>query len=127
MLNSEQLKPILENSYNRNDWYKILRQNFNVDVLRENPPPIVSVSGNEFGTIAYELGDFDTSQGHKVGIYEVAVPGVKQIYRNKVGLRNLLKNVYQTDVDAALIVFTQGDKWRFSYVSEVTTRNPETG
>ncbi|MFD2143981.1 Eco57I restriction-modification methylase domain-containing protein [Mucilaginibacter antarcticus] len=127
MLNSEQLKPILENSYNRNDWYKILRQNFNVNVLRENPPPIVSVAGNEFNATAYELGDFNTTEGHKVGIYEVAVPGVKQIYRNKVGLRNLLKNVYQTDVDAALIVFTQGDKWRFSYVSEVTTRNPETG
>ncbi|MFD2148620.1 hypothetical protein [Mucilaginibacter antarcticus] len=74
MLNSEQLKPILENSYNRNDWYKILRQNFNVNVLRENPPPIVSVAGNEFNATAYELGDFNTTEGHKVGIYEVAVP-----------------------------------------------------
>ena len=127
MLNTEQLRPILENKYDRNDWYKILRQNFNVDVLRDNPPPIVSVTENEFSAIAYELGNFDTTEGHKVGIYEVSVPGVKQIHRNKVGLRNLLKNVYKTDVDAALVVFTQGDKWRFSYVSEVTTRNPDTG
>ncbi|SCW71956.1 Eco57I restriction-modification methylase domain-containing protein [Mucilaginibacter sp. NFR10] len=127
MLNSEQLKPILEAKYNRNDWYKILRQNFNVDTLRENPIIKVSVTQNDFGAVAYELGTFDTSNGHVVGIYEVDVPAVKQIYRNKVGLRNLLSNVYKTDVDAALIVFTQGDKWRFSYVSEVTARNSVTG
>ncbi|MDR3694549.1 Eco57I restriction-modification methylase domain-containing protein [Mucilaginibacter sp.] len=127
MLTTEQLRPILENKYNRDDWYKILRQNFNVDSLRETPASITSIAGNEFDAKAYILGELDTSDGYKVGIYEVDTPGVKQIHRNKVGLRNLLKNVYQTDVDAALIVFTQGDKWRFSYVSEITTRNPETG
>ncbi|GGB20689.1 Eco57I restriction-modification methylase domain-containing protein [Mucilaginibacter rubeus] len=127
MLNAQELRKILENKYNRNDWYKILRQNFNVSVLRDNPPPIIAVKGNKLGATAYELGEFDTSNDFKVGIYEVDVPGVKQIHRNKVELRNLLQNVYTTSVDAALIVFTQGDKWRFSYVSEVTTRNPETG
>ena len=127
MLTTDQLRPILESKYNRDDWYKILRQNFNADTLRETPVSITSIAGNEFDAKAYILGELDTSDGYKVGIYEVDTPGVKQIHRNKIGLRNLLKSVYQSDVDAALIVFTQGDKWRFSYVSEITIRNAESG
>jgi hypothetical protein len=126
MLTTEQLRPILEKKYNRDDWYKILRENFNANKLLETPASI-TIKDNEFGAKAYELGVLNTTDGYKVGIYEVDTPGVKQIYRNKIGLRNLLKNVYQTDVDAALIVFTQDEKWRFSYVSEVTVRNPQTG
>lgn len=35
----------------------------------------------------------------------------------------MLRQVYKYDVDAALIVFVQNKKWRFSYVSEVRTED----
>ena len=39
--------------------------------------------------------------------------------RNKVGLRELLRHVYKYDVDGALIIFEQDEKWSLSFVSEI--------
>src|SRR6185436_14286285 len=58
-----------------------------------------------------------------VGVYEITLKedAKTKLAINKVGLRNLLRSVYKYDVDGALIVFVQGNKWRFSYVSEIRT------
>ena len=45
--------------------------------------------------------------------------------RNKVGLRELLRNIYKYDVDGAIIVFDQGQKWRLSFVSEIKVLDDE--
>lgn len=127
-MTAEQLKPVFEREYDRSAWQHILRENFNVSTLLDKPADITSrISSNPYDAKAWELGNFSTTDGHLVGIYEVAVADKVQIHRNRKGLRNLLAQVYNTDVEAALLVFVQGNKWRFSYVSEITVKNKETG
>lgn len=128
MLNASELKNIFEKAYNRNDWYRILRENFNVTELKEKPSGISRIATNPYNATAFELGIFSTNDdGHLIGLYEVEVPEKAQLHRNRKGLRNLLSQVYASDVEAALLVFIQGNKWRFSYVSEITVKNKATG
>jgi hypothetical protein len=116
---------ILSASYDRNTWTDVLKECFGVKRLHQNPTPIL-LSANDITDCAVELGSFDTADDRLVGIYEVKVKPNVWIEKNKVGLRNLLKQIYKYDVDGALIVFDQGDKWRFSYVSEINIVNEST-
>lgn len=124
-MNAEQLQKIFEKRFVLEDWIKVLREN--LTVVKVNEPPVeIDISGNSMNAKAYELGELVTKDDQLIGIYKVDVE-VKQLHRNKVGLRDLLKSVYKNDVDAALVVFVKNEKWRFSYISEVTVRNKETG
>lgn len=128
-MTAEQLRFIFEKKYNRSDWYTILRENFNVSTLLEKPADITSrIKANDYSATALELGSFTTLDGnHLIGLYEIEVPEKVQLHRNRKGLRDLLNKIYRDDVEAALIVFIQGNKWRFSYVSEITVKNKATG
>ena len=130
MLTANELKTIFEKKYDRKAWYNVLKENFNVTTLRDKPVDITSrIKANTYNAKAYELGSFNTTndEGHLIGLYEVEVGEKVQIQRNRKGLRDLLSQVYRDDVEAALLVFVQGNKWRFSYVSEITKKNKLTG
>ncbi len=128
MLTAAELKLIFEKPYNRATWYNVLVQNFNVNTLRKEPLDITKrLTDNQFNATAFELGNFNTIDGHLVGLYELEVSENVNIFRNRKGLRDLLKQVYKNDVEAALLVFIQGTKWRFTYVSEITVKNKTTG
>ena len=43
----------------------------------------------------------------------------------KSGCGELLRNIYQYDVDGALVVFVQDDKWRLSFISEIRVLNED--
>jgi len=110
---------ILETTYNREVWLDVLKEFFGVRKIHQHPHQIlVDKTKAEY---ALELGSFATADGREVGIFEVKLLPQIWIERNRVGLRSLLRQVYKYDVDAALIVFVQADKWRFSYVSEIRT------
>lgn len=113
---------ILSQPYNRNEWQEVLKTLFGVKVLY-SPPKQIPLSPNEIATGAFELGNFYTEDERLVGVYEIQLKedARTKLAINKVGLRNLLRSVYKYDVDGALIVFAQKDKWRFSYVSEIRT------
>ncbi len=116
MLNEQQLRTIFEKAYNRSDWYHILRQNFYVDKLKDKATDITGrIRSNSYHAKAFELGSFKTAEGQLVGLYEVSVPNKAQLHRNWRALRDLLVDVYRNDVDAALVVFIQDNKWRFTY------------
>ena len=112
-MTTAELKSIFESPYNRAEWIKVLRDVFQVRDIHSSPQGL-TLPENEFNANGLELGSFETSEGLMVGLYEVAINPEKKIARNKVGLRNLLRKVYNNDVDAALVVFTQGAKWRFT-------------
>jgi len=59
-------------------------------------------------------------------LFEVQLKDSVNITRNRVALRNLLKNIFQ-QMSAVMVVFVQGEKWRFSYVSTGIVVNKETG
>lgn len=111
---------ILEAHYNQDNWKGVLREYFGATTIHTKPHKI-SLPSNEIAESAFELGSFYTKDERLVGLYEVQLNPKPWIEINRVGLRNLLKRVYQTETDGALIVFVQAHKWRFSYVSEIRT------
>jgi len=110
---------ILETSYNRDAWLDVLKEFFGVRKILQQPLQI-SIDKTT-ADYAVELGSFITADEREVGVYEVKLLPQVWIERNRVGLRNLLRQVYKYNVDGALIVFVQENKWRFSYVSEIRT------
>ncbi|TKK70218.1 hypothetical protein FC093_05570 [Ilyomonas limi] len=126
MLSAEELKRIFESEFNPESWKRILIEIFGVKRLHLQPQTI-GVTPNDWNAKAFELGSFETIEGRLVGIFEVQINRKVKLQYNKVGLRQLLKPIYEEDVDAALIVFNQDKIWRFSYVSEIRETNKETG
>lgn len=124
-MNQETLKRILSTGYDRASWRSVLTDIFGVRELPQNPKRI-PLPKNEIADSAVELGSLETIDSRLVGIYEVELTDKPRIWQNRVGLRQLLRNVYH-DVDAAIVVFVQGDKWRLSLISEIRARDEDTG
>jgi adenine-specific DNA-methyltransferase len=124
---ADKLKSVFENAYDQKEWLTLLRDVFGAKNLLIKPQLVDTTDRKDWEARAFELGHFETIEGHKVGIYEVQVNQKVKLDRNKIGLRNLLRPIYNNDVDAALVVFNQSNKWRFSYVSEIRVLNKETG
>ncbi|PIE80727.1 MAG: restriction endonuclease subunit M, partial [Candidatus Delongbacteria bacterium] len=97
---------------------------FGAKQLLAQPNQII-LPNNDKAKAAYELGHFTTSDDRIIGLYKVVLNENVWLERNKVGLRELLRNIYKYDVDGAIIVFEQNRKWRLSFVSEIKVLNDE--
>ncbi|GAB4131946.1 MAG: hypothetical protein Fur0027_19340 [Raineya sp.] len=120
-MNKKELQTeILEKPYQQDNWLNVLKDYFGAKSFHQKPQT-VSLPSNEIAESAFELGSFYTADERIVGIYEVKLTDQALIERNRVGLRNLFKSIVRYDLDAALIAYIQGEKWRFSFVSEIRT------
>lgn len=117
-MDKKNLQNILANPFTIPNWRDVLISVFGVKHLHQNPIPI-DVNNKEKAEAAFELGSFNTSDDRIIGLYLVKVKPQVWLERSKVGLREMLRSVYKHDVDGALIVFEQKDKWRLSFVSEI--------
>lgn len=120
-MTKEQIKDTLEQDYSRDNWVNLIRNVFNNGSFNAKPVEI-SIAKNDIAENAFEIGSFETVDERIIGIYEIRIKKNVNLERNRVGLRQLLKSVYK-QVDGALIVFDQGKRWRFSYVSEISSRD----
>jgi hypothetical protein len=111
---------ILEKAYDPSAWLMVMKDYFGAKKFHQEPQPIF-LSANDLAERAVELGSFYTVDERLIGFYQVDLKPKAWIEKNRIGLRNLLRQVYKYDVDGALIVFVQGEKWRFSFVSEIRT------
>lgn len=118
------LHKIFEKTYNHQDWTEVLQYVFGARQLYAQPKPIL-LPANERATAAFELGSFTTSDDRIIGLYRINVKSDVWLERNKVSLRELLRNVYKYDVDGAIVVFVQDEKWRLSFISEIKVLNEE--
>lgn len=123
-MNKDSLKSILSTGYDPNDWKKVLTEIFGVREFQRSPVSI-PLPNNDLAEAAWELGSYTTSDDRVVGLYQVDLTDKPRIWQNRVGLRSLLKNVYKHDVDAALVVFVQNEKWRLSLISEIMVRDAD--
>lgn len=124
-MDKETLKSILSTGYQSTAWQRVLTEVFGATNLHRAPVPI-TLPANDIAARSVELGSFATSDGRIVGLYQVELKENVRIGQNRVGLRSLLRNIYKYDVDAALVVFVQNDKWRLSLISEIRVRDPQT-
>lgn len=123
-MDKKTLQSILSKPFELSDWRNLLTAVFGVKNFLTKPSEI-PLSSNKKADSAFELGSFNTADDRIIGLYLVKVKPEVWLERNKVGLRELLRSVYKYDVDGALIVFEQADKWRLSFVSEIRTFDEE--
>jgi hypothetical protein len=118
------LNKIFSKTFDLQEWLIILKEVFGAKQLLTQPKPIL-LNNNDRAKSATELGSFATSDDRIIGLYYVIVNDDIWLERNKVGLRELLRNIFRYDVDGALVVFEQGEKWRLSFISEIKVLNDE--
>lgn len=117
------IRPLLERQYNREDWLALIREVFVRRGLRSEPSRI-PFSNDDLIEEAFELGTMETSDRRLIGVYELKVTPRVWMERNRVSLRNSLRGVYK-QVDGAFVVFNSGNRWRFSYVSEIKKKDAD--
>src|SRR5690606_787303 len=119
------LHKIFSKSFEDASWLEVLKSVFGAKLgLLAQAKPII-LANNDKANAAFELGSFTTTDDRIIGLYKIEVKPEVWLERNKVGLRELLRNVYKYDVDGAIIVFVQQNKWRLSFVSEIKVLNDE--
>lgn len=119
-----EIRNILESPYNRNVWTNFIRTQFTNNKLFGNEQAL-SLSDNKLSRSCISLGFYEIDEYTKIGIFEVELNEKVNINRNRVALRNLIKDITK-QVAGAMVVFVQGDKWRFSYISKRKVRNSKT-
>lgn len=118
------LHKIFSKAYDHGKWLDVLQSIFGSKQLFAQPKPIF-LPNNDRTSTAFELGSFATSDDRIIGLYRIDVKPEVWLERNKVSLRELLRNVYKYDVDGAIVVFVQDEKWRLSFISEIKVLNDE--
>ena len=118
------IRNILESPYNRTIWANFIKTQFTNNKLFGNEQPLL-LSENKLSKSCISLGFYEIDEYTKIGIFEIELNEKVNINRNRVALRNLIKDITK-QVAGAMVVFVQGDKWRFSYVSKRKIRNTKT-
>lgn len=120
-MNQFELQEILQKEYNRQNWFKILKEVFpKVDLFnipaKVDAPKEPAKQINQLGSI--ELNDYK-----RLGIFEVELNPNVQISRNRVALRNLIVPLIDLEkINGALIIYyiNKEEEYRFSFISRLT-------
>lgn len=119
-----EIRKILESPYHRTVWKSFLQAQFTNNKLNAEDRTIL-LSDKTLSKQCLSLGNYEISDYSKIGIFEVELNEKVNIARNRVALRNLVKEIIE-QVSGAMVVFVQGDKWRFSYISKRKVKNTAT-
>lgn len=119
-----EIRHILESPYDRKVWKGFLQTQFTNNKLNAEDR-VISLSDKTLSKQCLSLGNYEINEYTKIGIFEVELNEKVNITRNRVALRNLLKDL-TIQVAGAMVVFVQGDKWRFSYISKRKVKNTAT-
>lgn len=119
-----EIRHILESPYDRKVWKGFLQTQFTNNKLNAEDR-VISLSDKTLSKQCLSLGNYEINEYTKIGIFEVELNEKVNITRNRVALRNLLKDLTK-QVAGAMVVFVQGDKWRFSYISKRKVKNTTT-
>lgn len=119
-----EIRQILESPYDRKVWKGFLQTQFTNNKLNAEDR-VISLSDKTLSKQCFSLGNYEINEYTKIGIFEVELNEKVNITRNRVALRNLIKDLTK-QVTGAMVVFVQGDKWRFSYISKRKVKNTAT-
>lgn len=119
-----EIRSILEAPYNRNIWKDFIKTQFTNNQLTKDDYTL-QLGKSDLYTECYSLGNYAVDDFTKIGIFEIQLASKVNLSRNRVALRNLIKEV-SAQVAGAMVVFVQDDKWRFSYISKRKVKNKNT-
>ena len=119
-----EIRQILESPYDRSIWKNFLQTQFTNNKLNAEDRKI-SLSDNPISKECVSLGFYEIDDYTKIGIFEIELSPKVNLARNRVQLRNLLKDITK-QMAGAMVVFVQGEQWRFSYISKRKFHNKDT-
>lgn len=119
-----EIRSILESPYNREVWKNFIQTQFTNNKLYGSEQ-VLKLADKTVSKQCLSLGNYEVDEFTKIGIFEVELNDKVNITRNRVALRNLIKDITR-QVSGAMVVFIQGDKWRFSYISKRKVKNTAT-
>ena len=119
-----EIREILETPYDRKIWKGFLKAQFTNNKLNAEDR-IILLSDKTISKQCLSLGNYEIGEYAKIGIFEIELNENVNITRSRVALRNLIKDLTQ-QVAGAMVVFVQGSKWRFSYISKRKVKNKDT-
>ena len=119
-----EIRQILESPYDRSIWKNFLQTQFTNNKLNAEDRKI-SLPDNPISKECVSLGFYEIDDYTKIGIFEIELSPKVNLARNRVQLRNLLKDITK-QMAGAMVVFVQGEQWRFSYISKRKFHNKDT-
>lgn len=114
----EDFKALFQAKFDYNKWFALLKDFFKADELRTTAEAISDPADCDKG---YYIGAINTSDSYRVGLFYYEI-GHSNVARKKVGLRNLVRTFINPNwgqFDAALAVFSDGEHWRLSLISDI--------
>ena len=114
MYSNEQLRCLFQSQFNLQDWNKFVLDVIKPTSYRQTPEPLDFdlAIGN-----GYYLGQKKTSDNYEIGFFYLKLNN--SVKNKRVGLRKLIKPYTGYLVDAALVVFDDGDRWRLSFICDI--------
>ena len=109
-----QLRSIFQNKFNLQEWTQFLINYIGAQTIRQVPEQLEL---NESEGEGYYLGQKKTSDNYEIGLFYLKLNS--SVKKRKVGLRQLVKPYLRFLVDAALVVFDDGDSWRLSFICDI--------
>ncbi|MBO6307006.1 MAG: restriction endonuclease, partial [Paludibacteraceae bacterium] len=121
-MTKSELQLLFQHRYDRNVWSDFLHSCIGVERLLATPKGIVVPAAESSRDMkGWLLGEFETPDNYKIGLFEFSVTG-NQASRRRVGLRNILVPWLKSgDFDAAIAVFhsTETPIWRVSFICDL--------
>ena len=111
---SNQFRALFQGKFNMQIWNKFVLDIVKPTSYRQNPEPLDMAPSEGEG---FYLGQKTTDDHYEIGLFYLRLNS--SIKRRKVGLRQLVKPYLRYLVDAALVVFDDGDNWRLSFISDL--------
>ena len=121
-MTKSELQLLFQHRYDRNVWSDFLHSCIGVERLLATPKGIVVPAAESSRDMkGWLLGEFETPDNYKIGLFEFSVTG-NQASRRRVGLRNILVPWLKSgDFDAAIAVFHSIETpiWRVSFICDL--------
>lgn len=111
---AEQLRTLFQNKFNQNEWTQFLKSYIGAQTIGKVPEQLELDPSEGKG---YYLGQKTTTDNHEIGLFYVQT--YSSVSNRRVGLRQIVKPYLRYLVDAALVVFDDGNKWRLSFVCDI--------
>ena len=118
MYSANQLRQLFQNKFNLQEWTKFLISYFGAQTIRKNPELLDIASEEGKG---YYLGQKKTTDNYEIGLFYLKLNS--SVKKRRVGLRELIRPYLRYLVDAALVVFDDGDNWRLSFICDIKGEN----
>ena len=111
---TEQLRRIFQNKFNLNEWTLFLTNFIGAKTIRKAPEQLELDPSEGKG---YYLGQKATTDNYEIGLFYIQTNS--SVSKRRVGLRQIVKPYLRYLVDAALVVFDDGNNWRLSFICDI--------